>query len=175
MNLETRSEHRTPPVVGRLLRDWRMSQGLSQMDLAERSGFSARHVSFIETGRTQPSRQALLVLAESLDLPLRERNRLLEVGGFARVFSETPRPTRWRRSDRCCSSSSIVKQRHQCEVSSTISAAILARRRAQAPRQSGRQAQAGEHSAARSRGAHRAVVGVQSPCLEMTRGRILIG
>ena len=62
------------------------------MDLAEHSGFSARHVSFIETGRTQPSRQALLVLAESLDLPLRERNRLLEAGGFARVFSETPRP-----------------------------------------------------------------------------------
>ena len=90
MNLETRSENRTPPVVGRLLRDWRMSRGLSQMDLAEHSGFSARHVSFIETGRTQPSRQALLVLAESLDLPLRERNRLLEAGGFARVFSETP-------------------------------------------------------------------------------------
>ena len=67
-----------------------MSRGLSQIDLAEHSGFSARHVSFIETGRTQPSREALLVLAESLDLPLRERNRLLEAGGFARVFPETP-------------------------------------------------------------------------------------
>jgi transcriptional regulator with XRE-family HTH domain len=90
MNLETRSDNRTPPVVGRLLRDWRMTRGLSQMDLAEHSGFSARHVSFIETGKTQPSRHALLVLAESLDLPLRERNRLLEAGGFARVFAETP-------------------------------------------------------------------------------------
>ena len=80
----------TPPPVGRLVRDWRLTRGLSQMDLALHSGFSARHVSFIETGRAQPSRQALLVLAESLDLPLRERNRLLEAGGFARVFPETP-------------------------------------------------------------------------------------
>lgn len=78
------------PTVGRLVRDWRVSRGLSQMDLAMHSGFSAKHVSFIETGRAQPSRDALLVLAESLGLPLRERNRLLEVGGFARAYSETP-------------------------------------------------------------------------------------
>jgi len=91
MALHTASPHQaTPPSVGRLVRDWRMTRGLSQMDLAMHSGFSARHVSFIETGRAQPSRQALLVLAESLDLPLRERNRLLEAGGFARVFQETP-------------------------------------------------------------------------------------
>ena len=77
-------------MVGQMVRDWRLARGLSQMDLAMHSGFSSRHVSFIETGKTQPSRQALLVLAESLDLPLRERNRLLEAGGFARVFSETP-------------------------------------------------------------------------------------
>jgi transcriptional regulator with XRE-family HTH domain len=76
--------------VGRLVRDWRMTRGLSQLDLALHSGFSAKHLSFIETGRTQPSRDALLVLSESLDLPLRERNRLLEAGGFARVFTETP-------------------------------------------------------------------------------------
>ena len=76
--------------VGRLVRDWRMTRGMSQLDLALHSGFSAKHLSFIETGRTQPSRDALLVLAESLDLPLRERNRLLEAGGFARVFTETP-------------------------------------------------------------------------------------
>jgi transcriptional regulator with XRE-family HTH domain len=63
---------------------------LSQLDLAMHSGFSAKHLSFIETGRTHPSRDALLVLAESLALPLRERNRLLEAGGFARVFTETP-------------------------------------------------------------------------------------
>jgi transcriptional regulator with XRE-family HTH domain len=63
---------------------------MSQLDLALHAGFSARHVSFIETGRTQPSRQALLVLAESLEVPLRERNRLLEAGGYAHVYRQTP-------------------------------------------------------------------------------------
>jgi len=63
---------------------------MSQLDLAMQSGFSARHVSFIETGRTQPSRQALLVLAETLEVPLRERNRLLEAGGYAHVYPQTP-------------------------------------------------------------------------------------
>jgi transcriptional regulator with XRE-family HTH domain len=63
---------------------------MSQLDLALHAGFSARHVSFIETGRTQPSRQALLVLAESLQVPLRERNRLLEAGGYAHVYRQTP-------------------------------------------------------------------------------------
>ena len=80
-----------PPVspVGVLLRGWRAARGMSQLDLALHAGFSARHVSFIETGRTQPSRQALLVLAEALDVPLRERNRLMEAGGYARVYKET--------------------------------------------------------------------------------------
>ena len=72
------------------MRDWRVKRGLSQMELALHSGFSARHLSFIETGKTQPSRQAVLVLAESLDLPLRERNRLLQAAGYAHLFSETP-------------------------------------------------------------------------------------
>ncbi len=72
--------------VGQLLRDWRAARGMSQLDLAMQSGFSTRHVSFIETGRTQPSRQALLVLAETLEVPLRERNRLLEAGGYAHVY-----------------------------------------------------------------------------------------
>jgi transcriptional regulator with XRE-family HTH domain len=76
--------------VGQLLRDWRAARGMSQLDLAMHAGFSARHVSFIETGRTQPSRQALLVLAETLDVPLRERNRLLEAGGFAHAYRQTP-------------------------------------------------------------------------------------
>jgi transcriptional regulator with XRE-family HTH domain len=62
---------------------------MSQLDLAMQAGFSARHVSFIETGRTQPSRQALLVLAETLEVPLRERNRLLEAGGYAHVYRHT--------------------------------------------------------------------------------------
>src|SRR6185503_14640558 len=76
--------------VGLLLRHWRSARGMSQLDLAMQSGFSARHVSFIETGRTRPSRQALLVLAETLDVPLRERNRLLEAGGYAQVYRQTP-------------------------------------------------------------------------------------
>jgi transcriptional regulator with XRE-family HTH domain len=76
--------------LGRLLRGWRASRGLSQLDLALRAGFSARHVSFIENGRTQPSRQALLAIAEVLDVPLRDRNLLLDAGGFAHVYPQTP-------------------------------------------------------------------------------------
>jgi len=77
-------------ALGHLLREWRAARGMSQLDLALRAGFSSRHVSFIETGRTQPSRQALLVLAEALDVPLRERNRLLAAGGYAHVYRQTP-------------------------------------------------------------------------------------
>jgi len=77
-------------MVGPRVRAWREARGLSQFELAMRSGFSNRHVSFIETGRTRPSREAVLALAEALDLPLRERNRLLEAAGFAHLFRETP-------------------------------------------------------------------------------------
>jgi transcriptional regulator with XRE-family HTH domain len=83
-------DRRPVSAVGRLLRTWREARGLSQLDLALHAGFSARHVSFIETGRSQPSRQALLVLAESLEIPLRDRNRLLEAGGYAHVYQQTP-------------------------------------------------------------------------------------
>jgi transcriptional regulator with XRE-family HTH domain len=83
-------DRRPASAVGLLLRTWREARGLSQLDLALHAGFSARHVSFIETGRTQPSRLALLVLAESLEIPLRDRNRLLEAGGYARVYRQTP-------------------------------------------------------------------------------------
>ena len=76
-------------TVGALLRSWRQSRGLSQLDVAMHAGFSARHISFIETGRTQPSRDALLAIAESLEVPLRERNRLLTAGGFANVYKES--------------------------------------------------------------------------------------
>jgi|SRR5215471_9701883 len=77
-------------TLGRLLREWRAARSLSQLELALRAGFSSRHVSFIETGRTQPSRQAILVLAEALDVPLRDRNQLLEAGGYAHVYRHTP-------------------------------------------------------------------------------------
>jgi len=76
--------------VGHRIRAWRQRRGLTQFELASRAGFSVRHISFIETGRAQPSREAVLALGEVLDLPLRERNRLLESGGFADVFRETP-------------------------------------------------------------------------------------
>src|SRR5262245_44138016 len=76
------------PLVGTLLRDWRQRRHLSQHELALRSAVSARHLSFIETGRARPSREMVLHLAERLDVPLRERNRLLLAAGFAPVFSE---------------------------------------------------------------------------------------
>ena len=91
MQTTTATADRQPgSAVGHLLREWRATRGMSQLDLAMHAGFSARHVSFIETGRTQPSRQALLVLAETLEVPLRERNRLLEAGGYAHIYRQTP-------------------------------------------------------------------------------------
>src|SRR5689334_12198407 len=79
----------TATGVGPMLRAWRTSRGLSQLDLALRSGFSTRHVSFLENGRSQPSRQALLTLADTIDVPLRDRNQLLAAAGFADVYRET--------------------------------------------------------------------------------------
>jgi len=76
------------PSAGALLREWRQRRNLSQLELALRSAVSARHLSFIETGRARPSREMVLHLAERLDVPLRERNRLLLAAGFAPVFGE---------------------------------------------------------------------------------------
>jgi transcriptional regulator with XRE-family HTH domain len=76
------------PSVGALLRAWRQRRHLSQLQLATRSAGSARHLSFIETGRAQPSREMLLHLADRLDIPLRERNHLLLAAGFAPVYGE---------------------------------------------------------------------------------------
>jgi transcriptional regulator with XRE-family HTH domain len=80
--------HASP--AGRLLREWRTLRGLSQLELAMHAGFSARHVSFVETGRTRPSRQTLLALADALDIPLRERNRVLGAAGYAHIYRDTP-------------------------------------------------------------------------------------
>lgn len=71
-----------------MLRVWRQRRSLSQLDLACRADVSARHVSFLETGRSMPSREMLLHLSEELDIPLRERNALLIAAGFAPVYSE---------------------------------------------------------------------------------------
>jgi transcriptional regulator with XRE-family HTH domain len=73
---------------GELLRQWRRRRHLSQLELSLRSAVSGRHLSFIETGRARPSREMLLHLAQRLDIPLRERNRLLLAGGYAPVFEE---------------------------------------------------------------------------------------
>src|SRR3954447_8205298 len=71
------------PGVGPLLRDWRLRRRLSQMDLALEAGVSARHLSFVETGRSTPSAEMVLHLAEQLDVPPRERNQLLLAAGYA--------------------------------------------------------------------------------------------
>src|SRR5262245_20330397 len=78
----------TAPAVGTLIRDWRTRRRLSQMDLALEAGISPRHLSFVETGRSQPGRTTLLSLAEVLDVPLRDRNHLLLAAGLAPAYSE---------------------------------------------------------------------------------------
>lgn len=74
--------------VGTLLRDWRQRRRLSQLDLAGDANVSTRHLSCVETGRALPSREMVLRLAERLEVPLRERNRLLTAAGYAPMFSE---------------------------------------------------------------------------------------
>jgi transcriptional regulator with XRE-family HTH domain len=74
--------------IGALLREWRQRRRLSQLDLALDAEISARHLSFVETGRSRPSREMVLRLAERLDVPLRERNLLLTAAGFAPAFRE---------------------------------------------------------------------------------------
>lgn len=75
-------------TAGDLLRHWRMERRLSQLELAGRAGTSARHLSFIETGRANPSRAMLVHLCDQLDIPLRERNRLLLAAGYAPAYAE---------------------------------------------------------------------------------------
>lgn len=78
------------PTIGDHLRDWRQRRRLSQMDLALEADISTRHLSFLETGRSQPSREMVLHLAEQLEIPLRERNILLIAAGYAPVYSHKP-------------------------------------------------------------------------------------
>lgn len=74
--------------VGALLREWRRRRHLSQLALACDAEISSRHLSFLETGRSSPSREMVLHLAEQLDIPLRERNSLLVAAGYAPIFRE---------------------------------------------------------------------------------------
>ncbi|HEY0662048.1 MAG TPA: helix-turn-helix transcriptional regulator [Lysobacter sp.] len=75
--------------VGTLLREWRSARRLSQLDLALDAGLSARHLSCVETGKAQPSREVLARLADVLEMPLRERNALLMAAGYAPKYPET--------------------------------------------------------------------------------------
>lgn len=78
-----------PAAVGELLRDWRQRRRLSQLDLAVEAGVSTRHLSYVETGRSRPSPEMVLSLAEHLDVPLRERNALLLAAGYAPRYRES--------------------------------------------------------------------------------------
>ncbi|HKV22120.1 MAG TPA: helix-turn-helix domain-containing protein [Mycobacterium sp.] len=74
---------------GAMLRQWRQRRRRSQLDLALDTGISARHLSFVETGRSRPSRGLLLALAEQLEVPLRERNALMLASGYAPTYAES--------------------------------------------------------------------------------------
>ncbi|RWD61043.1 helix-turn-helix transcriptional regulator [Mesorhizobium sp.] len=76
--------------AGSLIREWRTRRRMSQLDLAMEADISQRHLSFVESGRAQPSREMVLHLAEQLSIPLRQRNQLLLAAGFAPSFSERP-------------------------------------------------------------------------------------
>ena len=80
----------TSQPVGALLRAWRQRRRMTQMDLALEAEISPRHLSFMETGRAQPSREMLMRLTEELEVPLRERNALLVAAGFAPLYRERP-------------------------------------------------------------------------------------
>ncbi|WP_333778195.1 helix-turn-helix domain-containing protein [Streptomyces sp. IBSBF 3136] len=80
----------TDKGVGPLLRSWRERRRISQLELALRADSSARHISFVETGRSRPSEEMVLRLAEHLDVPVRERNALLVAAGYAPRYPETP-------------------------------------------------------------------------------------
>lgn len=83
-----RSGNATPQPFGERLRHWRQHRRLSQLDLASDADISTRHLSFVETGRSVPSREMVLRLSERLDIPLRERNTLLTAAGYAPMYRE---------------------------------------------------------------------------------------
>lgn len=76
------------PAVGELMRDWRTRRNRSQLDLSIEVGVSSRHLSFVETGRSRPSPELVLAIAEHLDVPLRERNTMLLAAGFAPRYTQ---------------------------------------------------------------------------------------
>ena len=89
MENTTSSENTAGAPVGAMLREWRVVRRLSQLDLALQADISARHLSYVETGKAQPSRDMIARLSETLEVPLRQRNELLVAGGFAPKYAET--------------------------------------------------------------------------------------
>jgi transcriptional regulator with XRE-family HTH domain len=89
MNSSMQTTQQPEQELGDLLRYWRRQRGKSQLDLSLDTGVSQRHISFVESGRSVPSRELLLSLAKTLDVPLREQNVLLLVSGYAPVYLES--------------------------------------------------------------------------------------
>jgi transcriptional regulator with XRE-family HTH domain len=85
--MATQSAQAVPPL-GELLRHWRRQRGKSQLDLSLDTGISQRHLSFVESGRSSPSRDFLSTVADALNIPLRERNVLLLASGYAPLYAE---------------------------------------------------------------------------------------
>lgn len=81
--------------LGELLKHWRQRRGCSQLALALDTGVSQRHLSFVESGRSQPSRALLMRLADALDVPLRDRNPLWLAAGYAPAYADTPWDAQW--------------------------------------------------------------------------------
>lgn len=88
--MSTKTSLRASRPVGDILREWRRRRHLSQLELACDAQISQRHLSFVESGKSAPSKEMLLHLAEQLDVPLRERNALLLAAGYAPAFKERP-------------------------------------------------------------------------------------
>src|SRR3982074_3474179 len=80
--------HAAVPAFGRMLRQWRDARHMSQLTLATEAGISTRHLSFLETGRAQPSREMVQLLTGMLDVPLGERNALLVAAGYAPLYGD---------------------------------------------------------------------------------------
>ena len=89
MNASSKLPTQQARKLGELLRFWRDARNKSQLDLSLDSGLSQRHLSFVESGRSTPSRQTLLDIAQALDIPLRERNTLMLSAGYAPIFAES--------------------------------------------------------------------------------------
>ena len=90
LNGVSSSTDRTSPLFRALLKHWRSARGMSQLDLAVAAEVSGRHLSFLETGRAQPSREMILRLGAALDLSLRDHNDLLAAASLSPVYSEAP-------------------------------------------------------------------------------------